>query len=552
MNTKMTNRFAVLLLALSMMLTMGTAAFAAVPSAADTATVTVTDAETGATVNLYKIAEPTYDTYGFTGYKTVTGYTIADLENPTEAELATILQAIVTGNKAADYTMDESTTTAGTYTKEVKAGMYLALVEKTNSVRLYNPMVLSAGYNDANEVSTTDPKNPEGGSVSAGTTSKYFDTGYAKSTKPEVDKKIVDSNKNNSGDTAGLGSSIKFQIGTTIPSYSKAYTAPAFKISDNLSTGLELDTSSVIVTVGTQKYAKTADTANNIKALSEIAGTVTIETGELVLDFKSDFIKDNGLATVTVDYTATVTKDAPSNFNPSTNIATIDYSNDPKDATKKGTKEDKTYTYTFGLDSNLGGKDPDGKPNEDTKDLQKKGEVKSSTPGTTPATQPLGGAKFTLFKDSACTTPQPINEDPTGGTVTTLDTGYFSMTGLPEGTFYLKETKAPKGYTLDPTVHTVKITAELNSDGTLKSYSVIIDEGKDPTITNTYEATYTDGVPTVKGSSTNGTFQIVDTPIPALPSTGGIGTYLFYMLGAALMVAAITMLAKKNKASSSK
>ena len=76
---KMRKIFAVLL-TLAMVLAMSITAFADgnAPSDADTATITVTGIEDGATVKAYRIVEPQYNGNGLYGYKVVAPYSIAD------------------------------------------------------------------------------------------------------------------------------------------------------------------------------------------------------------------------------------------------------------------------------------------------------------------------------------------------------------------------------------------------------------------------------------------------------------------------------------------
>lgn len=561
MKEKVMKKLAALVLSLTMVLTMGVTAFAAAPSASDTVVVSVENVEKGATVEIYKIADAKYDTAkgGLTGYELRSGYAIADIENPTAAEIAAIGTKIINDGTTATYTLDPASSTPDpskkpeedvtTYSKSVPAGMYIVLVKKTKSAKLYNPMVLSAGYTDANDKDTL-----AGGTVDANSKFDYkTNKAYAKSSPATVEKSITGSNKNDKGNTVGYGDTVNYKIDTAFPSYSPEYKTVTFNIKDTLSKGLELTTSSVVVTVGTQKYAENADTAQNIKELSEIADSVTITKAGIDIKFKSAAVLANELEKVKVEYSATVTKDATSNFNPNTNTAEIEYSNDPTDNTKTEKKDDNTKSYTFGLDSDLGGEDPQGTPSKETEEVKKWGVEKTVTPGTQPEKKPLSGAKFTLYKDQACTKVQPINEDVTGGTAETDANGHFKMTGIPEGTFYFRETKAPAGYVLDSTVHSVKFEATLNTDGTLKSYTVTIDGGTANPIVNKYDATYNQaGEPTVTPSGNNKPLDIINSPLPILPSTGGIGTYLFYMVGAALMVVAVTMLTKKRKVSPNK
>lgn len=64
--------------------------------------------------------------------------------------------------------------------------------------------------------------------------------------------------------------------------------------------------------------------------------------------------------------------------------------------------------------------------------------------------RPLQGAEFTLYTDAACTNPL--------ATATSDANGRVEFEKQPGGTYYLKETKAPKGHTAENTVWTVKIS----------------------------------------------------------------------------------------------
>lgn len=77
----------------------------------------------------------------------------------------------------------------------------------------------------------------------------------------------------------------------------------------------------------------------------------------------------------------------------------------------------------------------------------------------------------------------------------------MTVKGLDEGTYWFEETKAPEGYSI-------------NVDGA----SATIKESKDKNVT----------VPT----------SLKDTKLSALPSTGGMGTYLFTIVGVVLMTCA--------------
>src|SRR5699024_4476610 len=65
--------------------------------------------------------------------------------------------------------------------------------------------------------------------------------------------------------------------------------------------------------------------------------------------------------------------------------------------------------------------------------------------------EPLAGAEFMLYRDENLT--NPVKDE----SFTTTETGAVIMGDLKEGTYYLKETKAPRGYQLLVNPITVKI-----------------------------------------------------------------------------------------------
>lgn len=138
--------------------------------------------------------------------------------------------------------------------------------------------------------------------------------------------------------------------------------------------------------------------------------------------------------------------------------------------------------------------------------------------------------------------------------------------GLDAGTYTLKEVKAPEGYTLNKATYTITISAEYyNADaqdgtykkGMLKSYTISVKDDKtNVEMTTTHVATYTlksndNGTPDVTSDDfeelettvldkvadavTQASTLIKNTKLNALPSTGGMGSYLFTIIGVAVM-----------------
>lgn len=124
----------------------------------------------------------------------------------------------------------------------------------------------------------------------------------------------------------------------------------------------------------------------------------------------------------------------------------------------------------------------------------------------------LSGAGFTLYTDNACTSVAT-----NGAEVTTGSDGTATFTGLKAGTYYLKETTAPAGYNINSTVYKVNIS----------------DNG---TVANANGETITQ-------------VEVGDTPL-LTPNTGGMGTMMFTIGGAALIACAgvLFLIVRKKKA----
>ena len=141
----------------------------------------------------------------------------------------------------------------------------------------------------------------------------------------------------------------------------------------------------------------------------------------------------------------------------------------------------------------------------------------------------LEGAKFILSTDEKCTdstktlkftknTEDKYRYDSTNGKteLVSLTDGMIHIEGIKAGTYYLKETEAPKGYNLLKDIQKI----EISEDGSIKL------NGK-PITDNV-------GVKNNSGS--------------LLPSTGGMGTTLIYLIGGALVLGSGFVLANKKRA----
>ena len=150
----------------------------------------------------------------------------------------------------------------------------------------------------------------------------------------------------------------------------------------------------------------------------------------------------------------------------------------------------------------------------------------------------LTGAKFKLYDTKDSNTPVNLIKDTATGNYRVAETGetgaieeieinrYNAVTisGLNKKTYYLEETQAPEGYN--------KLTERQP-----------VELGKEGFVTN---ATLTGSG--AKGAEwTEGGVQVINNAGATLPSTGGMGTTLFYVIGGGLMVAAVVLLVTKKR-----
>lgn len=525
---KKIKRVFAVLLTLAMVLGMSVTSFAegAKPVEGDKATATVSNVEAGATVTAYRIVEPTYNDKGFTGYKLAKGVTLANMLEPTSNEITgiaankTLLAALTKETLSAP----EGATGLTSYTAQLGAGYWVVIVEGSKIQEVYNPMLVGIYYSVEG---SGDNNTLVNGTVDANSNWSLNSTpAYAKSEQPTIDKSIVDSDGNESGNDVAIGDTVKFQIDTMIPSYSKSYTEVMVKITDTMGKGLTLaDPVNLVVTVDGETVAAGADT---------FTFTPAEDKKSFEISFASAYALAHSGEKVVVTYDAVLGEGAGLNFDANTNTAKLEYTNDPSGETNE--IEDKTYTYTFGIDANLFGSDGSAW-NKFTEELLKTGEVRKIIldSGEEVETTTLPGAEFTLTRAD-------------GKTYTTVsdENGYLSFTGLDAGTYTLQETKAPEGYSLNDTKIPVEITATYNENGTLNSYTIKVNNENTSSYTATYDANEKGKVENIDctpghendWSDVSDTHEIKNTKLSALPSTGGIGTTIFTIGGCLIMIIA--------------
>lgn len=340
-----------------------------------------------------------------------------------------------------------------------------------------------------------------------------------KAEKPTVEKKVYDNPDGTS--TGGFGSSadhainekFQFQLTATLPdSTNRAYDyydKYSVIFHDTLSEGITYDgPDSVVIKSNNNTHDTTIDPSKYTITESQNSFVVKIP------DVKTcaEGLDLNDGATITVTYTAHLNDKAYVNTaggsTSNINKVYLTYSNNPKDESSIGKTPESTpvYVYTYQLNNTK---------HQDTKD------------GLA-----LAGAGFRLYSDEACHDEDEIklkmNDDGTysrdfstegkGVEMISGQDGQFNVKGLDAGTYYLKETKTPDGYSACKVIPvTIKADHSRNDQVNLEGSNL------------------TNDIVNIKAGGIT------------LPSTGGIGTTLFYVVGGGLMVAAIVLLVTKKR-----
>lgn len=258
---------------------------------------------------------------------------------------------------------------------------------------------------------------------------------------------------------------------------------------------------------------------------------------------------------VVVEYTVVLTTDALMGTPGNWNTAYMEYSNNPY------------YTNDDGNDSNdsSDGKDNDGDGEIDETDGSEGGTPTSESAKDTvvaytyqtiinkvdQSNKPLTGAEFTLSKWNGSAwnevTTRTIGDKTVGegeDAVTTEDC-VFTFKGLDDGLYKLEETVKPDGYTkIDDIFFEVEASHETNEDKLTLQSLTVTQTDKDFVDLAEGKITFTPTVDTAAGSITA---NVINKSGSLLPSTGGIGTTIFYVVGGTMAAGAGVYLISKKR-----
>ena len=298
-----------------------------------------------------------------------------------------------------------------------------------------------------------------------------------------------------------VGSKAIFTITATIPVNLTNYTNYTFQIVDTMSNGL---------TYQGDLKVHTGDGVTTLTADKDYKMSVDGQT--ITVTLNSDYVLANPGKTVVITYSAIVNKKAL-NQERESNSVHIKYSNNPADSNSTAnTVDNVVYVYNFDIVIDK----------VDGADLNKK----------------LEGAEFILYKKNAAgdnvyykwddnnNKIEWVTDENAATKYATDANGAARFKGLDIGNYYLEEVKAPDGYNTLVKPQEDFIYADAHNDGNDIHTNTTLNEQN-----NRYEVTS----------------QVKNNKGTVLPSTGGIGTTIFYVVGGLLMVGAAILLITKKR-----
>lgn len=384
-------------------------------------------------------------------------------------------------------------------------------------------------------------------------------TAKLKADKPALEKKINgddDTDDTTTGlvdfNNAAIGDKVPYVLTSAVPNMT-GYTKYFYVVHDTMSAGLTFN-NDIAITVGGKTLVK--DTDYTVTVVNNEDGTTSFEI------IFTNFIqyKEQAGAEIKITYSAILNEKAVIGVEGNPNDVYLEYSNNPN-ATPEGTPENPNKP---------GANDPTGETPKDTvityvTDLII---VKVDPKGNR-----LEGAEFTLTgeKLNKVIVVKEVYTEAENGEYWLLTDGTYTTEAPAEGMDQSKYDSTTVKYTKETkeevvtTSEEVTVTATVGSDGVLKFeglsagvYTIqeitapngynLLDDPIEITITwaapaeGTTECTWTYSEPAV-----NNTVTIVNQAGTELPETGGMGTTLFYAIGGILVLAAVVLLVTKKR-----
>ena len=521
-----------------------------------TGSITVTNAEIGATYTLYKLFDATVAADGSIAYSLPSG------KDVTSDTFFNQYFEVKNGNVIAKDTFTSSVVAGdGFKTWAASFGTQVAQTEASTGTVEFNSIDYGYYYvkSSVGAVLTVDSANPHADVIDKNQTVKF-------------DKNIVSGQDLVKMNEAGLNIDVPFDITVSAKNYDGTDKVFKYVIYDTLEPGWTLKAAPVVKIADATKTAGTEYTiayyTDSTKATAAKADLSDAQYFEITIPWTSDGTKDgtflyNPNDKINVTYTAKLDPEKAANVgvgnNTNDNTADVKYFKGPDTTTPSGDLPDvttKTYetkltiTKTDGNSQILTGAEFTLTSTNGTKVsyvyetkyvADDAGTYYELTDGTYTDEAPTGDAthdavyKSTTAKYKLVTEAVVKGEGQTNTAISSYvgADGTVTFSGLGAGTYKIEETVVPAGYN--------------KADDIEFTISFAIDK-TDPTnpvgeFSSNNAAVVLDG--------TNNVFKttIINRQGTELPSTGGIGTTIFYVVGSILVVAAGVLLITKKRMS---
>ena len=379
----------------------------------------------------------------------------------------------------------------------------------------------------------------------------------AKSKTVESKKKVQDINDSTDTAVGSLADSADYDIGDKIP-YTLTFTLPAtyadyttyaVNFFDDMSAGLTYNGDAKIYygasdTTGTT-ISFAADSSKTSEYTAPSAGTVYKAS---VADLKTAAPSLTAGAVITIKYTATLNDHAVVGAAGNPNKYQVEFSNNPNGEGTGKTPWDVNIVFTYDIEVDK---------------VTGEGANKQALAGAAVALYKLYTTEALAIANEGRTTPLTaatsikydngtkdfaigsdkwvLVEQKTAGT-----DSEFTFSGVDDGTYLLVETTTPAGYnSIEPSKFTV---TAVHNNGDAPAFASVTGTS----VSGTGLAPITLGTKTKSEQDTTVTglkTEIVNNEGAVLPSTGGMGTRLFYIVGAILVIGAGVLLVTRRRMS---
>lgn len=367
---------------------------------------------------------------------------------------------------------------------------------------------------------------------------------------PTVEKKVAEKSKYQTyggygmyyNDVAdwNIGDRVPFMLIGSIPDMTD-YDTYTYVFHDTLSAGLTLDTDSFDVYVAREKDEDPrAEGWTEIPA-DEYTLTQTADGFTLAIDDLKTFpyVDEPDRDYILVFYDAILNEDAEIGLEGNPNNVSLEFSNDPNGDSTGRTAEDTVIVFTYELDgTKVDGENVDTKLEDAEFVLLNGGKtaaamvVNGKMTGWIQVHSEAGGANLQI----PATYEEWVERYGENNVILSSDeNGKFNISGLDDGTYYLREIKAPTGYNLleaDVKVVISAATANIqtwngNAADALTALAISVNDAE-----------------AADGNLDTGTVNVTvaNNQGATLPETGGIGTTIFYIIGGVLVAGAGVLL----------